>query len=352
VNDAHDRGAPAHPGEPRHVELPPTREIDSRNSPHDDRRPPISELPRRFGAFTLVELLGQGGMGSVYLAEQDPPRARQVALKLVSTPLPSFEVAARFAAERQALSRLSHPNIAQLYEAGATPEGWLYFAMELVHGPIVTRYCDERRLGLRARLELFLPLCDGLRHAHQKGILHRDLKPSNVLVTEVAGRPVPKIIDFGIALAVDSSQPTGPETDDRRLLGTPEYMSPESFEAALGRTELDARADVYGLGVLLYECLVGAPPFDRDDDLGVLARVEKLAAEDAPAPGARYAALPAVTRRRIAAARSTRPADLERALSGAISAVLTRALARRREERQASVAELADELAGALQRAP
>src|SRR5207248_9135232 len=202
------------------------------------------------GPYKLLEMIGEGGMGTVYMAEQTRPMRRKVALKIIKPGLDSRQVVARFEAERQALALMDHPNIAKVLDGGTTPEGRPYFVMELVKGVPITRYCDEHRLSPRQRLELFVPVCRAVQHAHQKGVIHRDLKPSNVLVAPYDGRPVPKVIDFGVAKAA------GPRLTDKTLftefgvvVGTLEYMSPE--QAELSQLDVDTRSDVYSLGVLL-----------------------------------------------------------------------------------------------------
>ena len=199
-------------------------------------------------------------MGVVYLAEQEAPLRRRVALKLIKPGMDSRRVVARFETERQSLARMDHPNIAAVFEAGTSPEGRPYFVMEFVDGVPITEYCDRHRCSTRERLALFVEVCAAVQHAHQKGVIHRDLKPSNVLVSNNQGRPRPKVIDFGIAKAIE--QPADGAvglTEQDMLVGTPEYMSPE--QAALS-PDIDTTTDVYSLGVLLYELLVGALPFD------------------------------------------------------------------------------------------
>ena len=214
-----------------------------------------------FGPYRFLQRLGEGGMGEVWLAEQLRPVRRHVAIKIVKAGMDTAQVVARFEAERQALAVMDHPAIAKVFDGGTTPEGRPYFAMEYVRGEAITHYCDRQRLPIRERLELFIQLCDGVQHAHQKGIIHRDLKPSNVLVSVAADRPVPRIIDFGIAKAVAQPLTERPLfTEIGGFLGTPEYMSPE--QAELTPADVDTRSDVYSLGVLLYDLLVGALPFD------------------------------------------------------------------------------------------
>ena len=212
------------------------------------------------GRYKLLEALGEGGMGTVHLAEQTAPVAGMVALKLIKIGMDSRAVLARFDAERQALALMDHPNIARVYDGGLTPTGQPFFVMELVEGEPITEYCDRKRLSVRARLELFVSVCQAVQHAHQKGIIHRDLKPGNVMVTEVDGRPTPKVIDFGVAKATEFTLTDLSLGDTGAIVGTPTYMSPEQADPS--SMDIDTRTDVYALGVMLYELLTGSPPLD------------------------------------------------------------------------------------------
>src|SRR5437868_4079245 len=223
---------------------------------------PVEQVGGRVGPYRLLQKLGEGGMGEVWVAEQDRPVRRRVALKLIKPGMDSARVVARFEAERQALALMDHQHIAKVFDAGATDTGRLYFVMELVHGVPITDYCDANHLTPRQRLELFVPVCQAVQHAHQKGIIHRDLKPSNVLVTMYDDRPVPKVIDFGVAKATE--QRLTEQTLFTRvgqIIGTLEYMSPE--QASLSALDVDTRADIYALGVLLYELRTGTTPLNK-----------------------------------------------------------------------------------------
>jgi eukaryotic-like serine/threonine-protein kinase len=213
------------------------------------------------GRYKLLEKLGEGGFGTVWAAEQRQPVKRRVALKVIKLGMDTKQVVARFDAERQALALMDHPNIAKVLDGGATDAGRPYFVMELVRGIPLTRYCDQERLDVTARLGLFIQVCHAIQHAHQKGIIHRDIKPSNILVTLHDGVPVPKVIDFGIAKATQQElTKLTIYTQHNQFIGTPAYMSPE--QAELSGLDIDTRSDIYSLGVLLYELLTGATPFD------------------------------------------------------------------------------------------
>ena len=215
------------------------------------------------GPYKLLEVIGEGGMGTVYMAEQTEPVQRRVALKVIKTGMDTRQVIARFEAERQALALMDHPNIAKVLDAGSTESGRPYFVMELVKGVPITQFCDEQRLDTESRLKLFQKVCHAVQHAHQKGIIHRDLKPSNVLVAMYDDQPVPKVIDFGVAKA------TGEQLTEQtmftrygQIVGTLEYMSPE--QAQFNNLDIDTRSDIYSLGAILYELLAGEPPFERE----------------------------------------------------------------------------------------
>src|SRR5688572_20588906 len=213
----------------------------------------------RIGPYKLLQPLGEGGMGAVWMAEQSDPIRRMVALKIIKSGMDSKEILARFEAERQALAMMDHPNIAKVLDAGSTDTGRPYFVMELVKGVPINQYCDKNHLPTKERLQLFMAVCQAIQHAHQKGVIHRDVKPSNILVTLHDGRPVPKVIDFGIAKATNQKLTEKTLfTHFAQMIGTPAYMSPE--QAEMSGLDVDTRTDVYSLGVLLYELLTGTTP--------------------------------------------------------------------------------------------
>ncbi|MCB1185109.1 serine/threonine protein kinase, partial [bacterium] len=311
-----------------------------------------ADVPEAIGPYRLRERIGSGGMGDVYLAEQTAPLQRTVALKIIKPGMDSREIIRRFERERQALAAMDHPHIAKVFDAGMAANGRPYFVMEYVAGEPITAWCDRRRLGNAARLELFRQVCAGVQHAHQKGIIHRDLKPSNVLVTEVDGRPQPRIIDFGVARAVERDADTGATlfTEDGRLVGTPEYMSPE--QASLGGGAVDTRTDVYSLGVLLYELIVGRLPFEPETlRLAGVAEIQRILREvDPPRPSARLATLAGEAD--IGDNRATPAAALRRQVSGDLDWIVMKALAKEPQRRYDTAAAFADDIGRHLAHEP
>ena len=297
----------------------------------------------RLGPYRLLEVLGEGGFGSVYLAEQREPVQRRVALKILKPGMDSRQVLARFEQERQALALMDHPGIAKVFDAGTTATGRPFFVMEWVQGEPITAFCDRRRLPIRARLALFAQLCAAVQHAHAKGVIHRDLKPSNVLVSEVDGQPLAKVIDFGIAKATSGQLPGAALlTEHLQMIGTPEYMSPEQ---AAGSLDIDTRTDVYALGVLLYELLTGTLPFDskslRAAAYAEMARI--LREVDPPKPSTRLGRA-AETLSTVAASRATEPARLSSALRGDLDWIVMKALEKERARRYETASGLAHDV--------
>ena len=302
----------------------------------EGRANPPGEEPvgTRIGRYLLLEKIGEGGCGVVYMAEQEEPVRRRVALKIIKLGMETKSVIARFEAERQALAMMDHPNIARVFDAGATDRGPPYFVMELVRGVKITDYCDQDRLDTRQRLDLFIQICHAIQHAHQKGIIHGDIKPSNIMVARHDGVPVPKVIDFGISKATEARL-----TDKllfttyAQLVGTPAYMSPE--QAEMGGLDIDTRSDIYSLGVLLYELLTGKTPFDAKELLksGLDEMRRTLREKEPPRPSVRLASLPRLELAKTAGNRQAEPARLASLLRGDLNWIVMKALEKDRRRR-------------------
>src|SRR5208282_1606405 len=306
----------------------------------------------QIGPYRLLQLIGEGGMGEVWLAEQKAPIRRTVALKLIKAGMDTKAVVARFESERQALAMMDHANIAQVYDVGSTAEGRPYFAMEYVPGAPITEYCDKHRLTMKERLELFMHVCDGVQHAHQKAIIHRDLKPSNVLVAEQGNTAVPKIIDFGLAKAM------GQRLTDKTmftelgvLIGTPEYMSPE--QADLREQNIDTRTDVYSLGVILYELLVGSLPFDAKAlrAAGLDAILRMIREVEPPKPSTKVRSM-GDDSAASAEKRKEEPRTFARHLQGELDWITMKALEKDRTRRYAAPSELSADISRYLHSEP
>ena len=297
--------------------------------------PPIAERPgTKIGRYKLLQEIGEGGMGVVYMAQQKEPVKRKVALKIIKPGMDTKEVVARFEAERQALAMMDHPNISKVLDGGTTESGRPYFVMELVHGVPLTEYCDENQLTTRERLELFVKICQAVQHAHQKGIIHRDIKPSNVMVTLHDHLAVPKIIDFGIAKATNRELTEKTIfTGYGQMVGTPLYMSPE--QAQMSGLDIDTRTDIYSLGVLLYELLTGNTPFDRERVRGAeFDEVRRMIREEEPPrPSARFSTLAAEAATTISAHRKTDPIQLNHLLKGELDWIVMKSLEKDRNRR-------------------
>lgn len=315
-----------------------------------DALPADAEVILDLSRFRVIRLLGEGGMGQVFLAEQTEPVQREVAVKVIRSRLNTSSNLARFDVERQALAQMNHPAIAQVFDAGTTPRGHPYFVMEYIDGIRLDHFCRDQRLDVRERLALFIRICQGVQHAHARGIIHRDLKPANILVRRIDGLPAPKIIDFGIAVAAEQQRT---ETGSRRdLVGTPRYMSPEQFR--VDRAVVDGRSDVYSLGVVLYELLVDQPPLDQEhyETASQTGNSEALAARlPPPAPSSRLS-MNTDSCDAVAAARRTSIRRLQRRLKTDLDAVVLKALESDPEARHHSPQALADDLQAVLDRRP
>ncbi len=316
----------------------------------------IADSPsnRIVGRYKLLQKIGEGGMGAVWMAEQLHPVQRRVAIKLIRSERPTKEIIARFELERQALAIMDHPNLAKVFDAGETENGQPYFVMELVQGIPITEYCNQHRLSPQERLTLFASVCNAIQHAHQKGIIHRDIKPSNVLIAQCDSRPVVKVIDFGLAKAVMAEQRLTDETlftEYGRIVGTLRYMSPE--QAELDSQDIDTRTDIYSLGVLLYELLTGSTPLCQDsiEQAAILRVLEKIREDEPPTPSTRVVGSGA-TMNEILAERSIDLANYNRMLKGDLDWVVMKALEKDRTRRYETAAGLADDVRRFLQNEP
>jgi non-specific serine/threonine protein kinase/serine/threonine-protein kinase len=323
----------------------------SGDSPLVDRERAAGELedPQEIGPYRILGVLGEGGMGMVYLAEQSGSVRRRVALKLVKLGMDTKQVVARFESERQALAVMDHPNIARVYDGGATETGRPYFAMELVQGVPITDYCDRHKLSTEERIRLFLDVCRAVQHAHQKGVIHRDLKPSNVMVTVKEGRPAVKVIDFGIAKAIGQGLTARTlVTRVGQLVGTPEYMSPE--QAEMSGLDVDTRTDIYALGVILYELLVGALPFDfgTKADYAIQHAIRET---EVPRPSMKLTSLSG-TRETIARYRRTSLQALRKELRGDLDWIILKSMEKDRTRRYETANGLTMELERYLNNEP
>ncbi len=309
-------------------------ELASRTLP-DTLRDSDIEVEKQVGPYKLVERLGEGGCGVVYLAEQEKPVRRQVAFKIIRLGMDTKGFIARFKTEYHALAMMDHPNIARVLDAGTTEKGRPYFVMELVRGVKITDYCDANRYSLRQRLELFIKVCQAIQHAHQKGIIHRDIKSSNVLVTLIDGVAVPKVIDFGIAKAVSGEPLTDLTafTTCERFIGTPAYMSPE--QAEMSGADIDTRSDVYSLGVLLYELLTGKTPFEQKElaHAGFDEMRRRLREQDPPRPSIKLVAMQPEELTQTAVRRRVEPARFKLLLKGDLDWIVMKALEKDRNRR-------------------
>ncbi|MGE5295994.1 MAG: tetratricopeptide repeat protein [Solirubrobacterales bacterium] len=320
-------------------------EADQQDQPTIPAQMLLEQPGGQIGRYKLLSILGEGGMGIVYLAEQDRPVKRHVALKVIKPGMDSKRVLARFEAEQQALALMEHPHVARVHDAGLTPSGRPYFVMEYVRGVPITEYCDKHRLTVEERLRLFLHVCEAVQHAHQKGVIHRDLKPSNILVTVEDAQATPKVIDFGVARAI--SQPLTERTlhtELGQLVGTPEYMSPE--QADLGNQDIDTRTDVYSLGVVLYELIAGVLPFDphalREQGIDGVRKV--ICEQDPQTPSTKLSRTGMEESTRSAQQRRMNIRQLQRTLRGDLDWITLRAMAKDRTRRYCSAGELAADI--------
>ncbi len=305
---------------------------------------PAEQAGTTIGRYKLLEQIGQGGFGDVYMAQQLEPVKRRVALKIIKLGMDTKQVVARFEAERQALALMDHPNIAKVLDGGETESGRPYFVMELVRGDPITEYCDREKLSMRHRLTLFQQVCQAIQHAHQKGVIHRDIKPNNVLVTVADGQPLVKVIDFGIAKATNTELTEKTLfTEFRQLIGTPQYMSPEQAERS--GVDIDTRSDVYSLGVLLYEMLTGRTPVDpKALKTAVWEELQRMIREDEPTRPSMLVTSLANDSEAFAKIRGMEPARLGSALKGDLDWIVLKALEKDRTRRYGAASELSDDV--------
>ncbi|MCS7467634.1 serine/threonine protein kinase, partial [Stieleria sp. ICT_E10.1] len=313
---------------------------------------PLVRPGQVIGPYKIREQIGDGGMGVVFVAEQEKPLRRKVALKVIKPGMDSKAVLARFDAERNALALMNHPNIAKVLDAGTTDRGHPYFVMELIQGKPITEYCDEKKLTIDQRLELFSLTCNAVQHAHQKGVIHRDIKPSNILVTEIDGKPVPKVIDFGVAKALGANLTDRTiYTSFQSLVGTPLYMSPE--QTLLSGVDVDTSSDVYSLGILLYEMLTGTTPLSLDElkqtvQEEVLRRIRET---EPPRPSNRISSL-GENSLSISECRSAEPNQLGRLVRGDLDWIVMKALEKDRNRRYKTADAFAADIARHLASEP
>jgi serine/threonine protein kinase len=302
------------------------------------------------GPYKLLQPIGEGGMGTVWMAEQEKPVRRRVALKLIKGAMADKQVIARFEAERQALAMMDHPNISRVLDAGTTETGNPYFVMELVNGIPINEYCDRHKLTPDQRLKLFVPVCKAVQHAHQKGIIHRDLKPDNVLVHLSDGEPLAKVIDFGLAKALQHQTKLTDKTmftEFGQVVGTLLYMSPE--QATMDAMQVDTRSDIYSLGVMLYELLSGSTPVDKETlKNNALLQVLEVIREQEPLKPSHRLSSSHDTLTSISERRQTKPSKLKKVLRGELDWIVMKALEKDRTRRYETASELAKDIVSFL----
>ncbi len=342
---------PFQPEDPlRSMRLDETINLDA-TMPASDATPASSASAKsivqsEIGPYRLLKKLGEGGMGGVWMAEQQYPVKRRVALKLIKEGMGSKDIIARFEAERQALALMNHQFIAHILDAGTTADSRPYFVMELIEGSPITQFCDEHKMDVHGRLRLMVSICEAIQHAHQKGIIHRDLKPSNILVTELDGQAIPKIIDFGLVKVLQQSQHLTESTLQTQLgqvLGTLQYMSPE--QAELRTVDIDTRTDIYSLGVLLYELLVGSTPIEREDlqNRSLLQILMDIREKEFPLPSSRLSTS-ASENPKLFELRQTTPRILKELLRGDLDWIVARAIEKDRSRRYPTAIAMADDV--------